>query len=147
MKHQLHLQLSNIFLILVEGGYQFNTPFKPIRQLSSSLVTYFFDLYSNGLLNEDLKHNLLHVINSSDQFDNALIDMFDAIFPHQITIENTNYSFVCFPFKKTLDYLLKKFDSFCEKGNRTETFKLDNGGTPSNSPIFLQGCRMEASSN
>ena len=100
--------------ILVEGGCQFNTPFKSIQQLSSSLVTYFFDLYSNGLLNEDLKYNLLHVINSSDQFDNALIDMFDAIFPHQITIENTNYSFVCFPFKKTLDYLLKKFDSFAE---------------------------------
>ena len=63
-------------------------------------------------MSNDLIHNLLNTVNSSDLFDKNLEKCFDYIQPECINIQNTSETFVYFPIRNAIRFLASKFDSF-----------------------------------
>ena len=98
--------------IILKNGCNYNIPFKAMQELSTKLVRFIHSLSSSGSLNDELVHSFLHSLNSQDNFDRSLEKHFNANFPEVINIRGSNDSFVCFPFKPALDFLLSKFSNF-----------------------------------
>ena len=80
-------------------------PFKHIKQLSDSLIDFFFDeLVQNNL---ELKYEIGNILKNQDSFDNYLLNTFNAIFPEMIRISDTNFEFSYFPLRKVVIKLIE----------------------------------------
>ena len=85
--------------ILVQNGCHQNITFKALKGISSSLMSFAYEIASQNLFSEDLLYSLLSSVNTSDKFDSCLEKYFQATFPEVINIGSSSSSFVFFPFR------------------------------------------------
>ena len=110
--HLVDYHTKKFLEILINDACKYNIPFISIKKLSGSLIKYFSELSSENLLSNSLTFNLNLCINSTERFDQYLSKYFDIIEPEVINILNSDKNFVMFSFKKSIQFLIQKFQSF-----------------------------------
>ena len=69
--------------LLSENGCKNNLSFKSMKNLSSTLINFCFELSEKGSFNEDLRNILLNVINTPERFDTSLESYLNAVMPEK----------------------------------------------------------------
>ena len=108
---QFHEYSKNFLKILLDNGCKYNIPFECLKNLTQSILSLVSTVKDNNCLDDSLLHNFNTIVSSTDRFDQFLGKYFDLNSPEVINIGNTGESFILFSLKKSLQFLLSKFEA------------------------------------
>lgn len=109
---QLQDNIEKFLQIMIQHGIRYNIPFNCLSSLTTNVINLFESLQESDQVTNDFLYASKQSISSSDTFDFNLESKFGAVFPEIIDIYGSEEFFGYVPIKKSINFLLKKFDAF-----------------------------------